>query len=135
MAKSSNPNQFGAGQVLSNVYDVDNEYLSVSEDTLHAGEDLANDVTKIEQRANYTNITSDTLIKTGSGRFFGFIVNSHTSGTLKVWDNTSAATTVLLNTITFAAGPSMWVFPVGIEFTTGLYADVGGTIDVTILWK
>lgn len=100
-----------------------------------AGEDITNDVMKTVQTASYTNITADTLIKTGAGKFYGFIVNSHSSGTIKIWDNTSAATTVLLNTITLAAGPQSWALPIGIDFATGLYADVGGTIDVTILYK
>lgn len=83
----------------------------------------------------YTNIAASTLIKTGAGAVHGFIVNSHTSGTLKLWDNTSAATTVLLNTITFSAGPNFVSFPMGVSFNTGLYATIGGTADITILWK
>ena len=82
----------------------------------------------------YTNISASALIKSGSGALHGFIVNSHTSGTLKLWDNTSAATTVLLNTITFAAGPNFIALPMGISFNTGLYATIGGTADITILW-
>jgi len=102
--------------------------------SLIAGEDLTNDVLKTEDRATYTNITASALIKTGAGRLKGFTVNSHSSGTLKLWDNTSAATTVLLNTITFNAGPTYFVLP-DVEFGTGLYATVGGTADVTIFWK
>jgi hypothetical protein len=112
-----------------------NGNLLSSNATLLAGEDLTNGVMKVEARASYTNISADTLIKTGSGRLFGFIVNSHTSGTLKVWDNTSAASTVILNTITFATGPQFILFPFAVEFLTGLYADVGGTIDITLFWK
>lgn len=100
-----------------------------------AGEDLTNDVLKVEERANYTNITADTLIKTGAGRVFGILVASHTSGSIKLWDNTSAATTVLLNTYSYSSGSQVISFPAGIEFTTGLYADVTGTQDITILWK
>ena len=84
--------------------------------------------------AKYTNLTADTLIRTGNGRVHGFIVNSHTSGTVKLWDNTSAATTVICNTITLAAGPQVYNFPAPIEFYTGLYCDIGGTIDLTIIW-
>lgn len=102
--------------------------------TLQAGEDLTNNVTKIVQAASYQSINADTLMKTGAGVFYGFIVSSHSSGTVKVWDNTSAATTVILDTITLAAGPQSWVFPVGIRFTTGLFIDIGGTIVLTPLW-
>lgn len=89
----------------------------------------------VRQAGRYTNISADTLIKTGAGVLYGFIVNSHTSGTLKLWDNTSAATTVICNTITFAAGPNFVVFPTGMQFATGLYADIGGTIDLTLIWE
>ena len=102
--------------------------------SLIAGEDLTNDVLKTEDRSTYTNISASALIKTGAGRLKGFMVNSHTSGTLKLWDNTSAATTILLNTITFNAGPAIFVLP-DVEFGTGLYATVGGTADITIFWK
>lgn len=83
----------------------------------------------------HTNITADTLIKTGFGKVAGFIINSHTSGTLKLWDNTSAATTVLTNTYTFPSGSGVVTFPEPVGFNTGLYADIGGTVDLTIIWE
>jgi len=83
----------------------------------------------------YTNGSTSQLIRTGGGKFYGVIVNSHTSGTLKFWDDTTATGTVILNTITFAAGPQTLLFPTPIEFYTGLFATVGGTIDYTILSK
>lgn len=84
---------------------------------------------------NYKNITADTLIKTGFGQVAGFVVNSHTTGTLKLWDNTSAATTVITDTYTFPSGSGVYSFPEPISFNTGLYADVGGTVDITIIYK
>lgn len=83
----------------------------------------------------YTNLTASALVKTGQGKVVGFIVNSNTSGTLKLWDNTSAATTTLMNTYTFAAGSSVITFPAAIAFNTGLYATIGGTADITLVWK
>lgn len=82
----------------------------------------------------YTNTTASALIKTGFGKVAGFVVNSHTSGTLKLWDNTSAATTVITNTFTFPSGSGVYRFPEYINFNTGLYATIGGTADVTIIW-
>lgn len=82
-----------------------------------------------------TNGTASALIRTGAGLVAGVVVNSHTNGTMKLWDNTSAAGTVIVNTITFAAGPSVYTFPAPIEFYTGLYFTVGGTLDFTIIWK
>jgi len=77
----------------------------------------------------YTNVTASALVKTGAGRLVGMYVNSTTAGTIKFWDNTSAATTVINNTIT----PAVGYHDLGdVAFTTGLYATIGGTLDVTL---
>ena len=99
-----------------------------------AGEDLTNDIIKIRDNATYTNITASALIKTGAGVLKGIVVNSHSSGKLKLWDNTAGTGTVIFDEITFAAGPNFISLP-AVEFSTGLYATVGGTADITILWK
>lgn len=83
----------------------------------------------------YTNGTASALIRTGGGSVAGVIVNSHTSGTMKLWDNTSAAGSVIVNTYTFPAGSGTYMFPRPIEFYTGLYFTLGGTLDYTIIWK
>ena len=80
----------------------------------------------------YKNMSASGLVATGAGVAVGVIINSHSSGTLKLWDNTSAATTVLCNTITFGAS-ERWIPLFGARFTTGLYATIGGTADITIV--
>lgn len=83
----------------------------------------------------YLNGTTSQLVKTGAGIYYGIIVSSHTSGTMKLWDNTSAAGAVLVNTVTFAAGDvAPRIIPMGISFGTGLFITIGGTIDYTILY-
>jgi hypothetical protein len=109
-----------------------NDYPIVSQGTKLAGEDIPNDVMKVEDRSSYTNLTASGLIKTGSGRLKGFFVASTTSGTIKLWDNTSAATTTIINTFT----PSAGFYPLpDIEFSTGCFATLANTIDVTFFWK
>lgn len=83
----------------------------------------------------YLNGTTSQSVKTGSGTFYGIIVNSHTSGTLKFWDNTAGSGTVIMNTFSFPAGSGFYTFPKGISFYTGLFATIGGTIDYTIIYK
>ena len=82
----------------------------------------------------YTNFSASALIKTGPGTVQGVMINSNTSGTLKLWDNTSAATTILCNTITFAA-TDRFLPLFGAKFNTGLYATIGGTADLTIFYN
>ena len=82
----------------------------------------------------YLNGTTSQLVKTGQGTVAGIIVNSHTSGTIKLWDNTSAASTVLNNTMTLATGPQT-INLLNEPFNTGLFITVGGTIDYTIVYE
>lgn len=83
----------------------------------------------------YKNLTASELLKTGVGTLSGVIVSSNTSGTIKFWDNTSAAGTVIINTYSFPSGSSVLEFPQPVAFTTGLYATIGGTADVTVIYS
>lgn len=96
--------------------------------------DDTNDSITVYPKCSYFNLSASALVKTGAGQAYAVIIASHTSGTLKLWDNTSAATTVLVNTMTFAAG-ERWVPLFGATFGTGLYATIGGTADITILYR
>lgn len=88
----------------------------------------------VSQYGLYANLTASALVKTGQGVVTGVVVNSHTAGTLKLWDNTSAATTVIFNTITFGAAERFIPF-YGAKFTTGLFATIGGAADITIIYN
>ena len=83
--------------------------------------------------SNYKNLTASALIKTGAGVLKGLYVNSTNAGTIKFWDNTSGATTVINNTIT----PAIGYHDLGsVAFNTGLYATIAGTaLDVTLHYE
>jgi riboflavin synthase alpha subunit len=85
--------------------------------------------------AKYSNSTAsaDALV-TGTGTLYGIIVNSHTSGTIKIYDSVTQANTVIMNTFSFAVGSGVYMFPKGISFYTGLSYTVGGTADITLLY-
>lgn len=129
----------------------DGDYATLNEDvngnlwstlgTLQSGEVQDINAIRVEPQASYTNISASALIYTGAGRVAGFVVNSCAAGaTIKLWDNTSAATTVLLNTITFTAavnqGPVVVTLPAFTRTTVGLYATIAvAAMDVTIMWR
>lgn len=78
------------------------------------------------------NLTASALVKTGDGVLAGMYVNSTSSGTIKFWNNTSATGTVINNTIT----PAVGYHDLGnANFETGLYATIGGTLDVTLYYQ
>lgn len=79
----------------------------------------------------YSNQTASAAIKSGDGHLIGIFVASGTP-TIKVWDNTSAATTVLVNTFQTAA--ATW-YPLPFHFKTGCYVTITGTADITVSYK
>jgi len=87
--------------------------------------------------ALYLNGTAGTAqVKTGAGNVFGVVINSHTSGTLKMWDSASSVSvsTVIINTFSPAAGSS-YIPLGGIPFSAGLVLVKGGTIDCTLIYR
>lgn len=129
------------GQVwLRSKATVANDTVSYSVPTQAAGKDLKNDVIKAQVQASYTNLSASALIKSGPGQLIGICINSCAAGaTIKVWDNTSAATTVLLNTITFTAavnqGPTIIALP-AVKFSTGCYVTIAvAAMDATVFWN
>ena len=82
-------------------------------------------------RFQYVRLTASGLVKNSAGTLGGFMVASGTP-TVKLWDNTSAAGAVLLDTLQTVAGE--W-YPLPASFTGGLYATLGGAGDITFLYQ
>lgn len=76
-------------------------------------------------------VTADAVVFTGPCVVVGIIVGSHTTGAIKLYDNTAASGTVILPTYTYATGSQ--VIPLfGMFCAKGLYADVTGTQDIMV---
>lgn len=81
---------------------------------------------------NYVNLTASALVKTGGGVLKGMYVNSTSAGTIRFYDNTSAAGTVINNVIT----PAIGYHSLGdAAFGVGCYATISGTINVTLYYE
>jgi hypothetical protein len=79
----------------------------------------------------YLNVTASGVIKASSGFLTGIFVNSTSAGTLKLYDNATAASgNVICNTFTPQTG---WN-PLPVHFQNGVYATVGGTLDCTFIY-
>ena len=77
-----------------------------------------------------TAISASALIKTGNGVLLSVFCSSSSSGTCTVYDNTSAASPVVVAQFTLVAGTN---YPLDLVFNTGLYVALGGTAAVTVL--
>lgn len=104
--------------------------------------DIASNIFTIDDRGNtlaiptvrFLNTTSSGLVKTGEGTVHGVIVNSHTSGTIKFSNGTTAVNDIM-GTYTFPSGSQVVDFGAGIKCSTGIFATIGGTANVTILYN
>ena len=81
----------------------------------------------------YKNMTASGVVKASGGILMGMYVNSTTAGTIKLWDNPTAGSgTVINNTIT----PAIGYHPLGgAVASTGLFATITGTLDVTLYYE
>lgn len=75
------------------------------------------------------NGSTSQVVKSEPGTIVGIFVASSTSCTIKLWNNTAASGSVLVNT--FSASAATW-YPLPFVFNTGLYLTVGGTCDYTV---
>ena len=119
----------------------------IDEYTKSAGEDLTNDVLKVEQRFSYYNITTNTTvtIKSGSGFIHGFTINNPGKFTIAdlviaVYDNTAGSGT-LLGTWTIPVSATAQLLPpqtINCSFTTGLTFVVSGptvAANITVMYR
>lgn len=78
------------------------------------------------------SVSADTAVKTGAGRFWKLVVTSSSAGIIRLYDNTAASGTVILDQSTVVAGDEIELL---CEFQTGLYFDlVSGSATVTLLY-
>jgi hypothetical protein len=78
------------------------------------------------------SVSADTAVKSESGAVFRIIVTASAVGVIRLYDNTAASGTVILDAMPVYAGD---IIDIPAQFTTGLFFDlVSGTATVTILY-
>jgi hypothetical protein len=110
-------------------------YNTIDRVDLRTTLDDVNDAITTYPKCSYTNITASTLIKTGSGQIYGILVNSHLTGIIKVWDNTTNSTTAVGGQIALPTAGTTIDYK-GATTGTGIYVElISGTADLTVLWR
>jgi hypothetical protein len=90
---------------------------------------------------SYKNISTSTLVSSISGSLSGITINSHSSGTVKIYDVATATTTgadLMHNTITLSAVATTGERSIQFNdevFNRGLYVVTTGTVDLTVQYK
>lgn len=105
--------------------------LKVTQATLLAGEELTNNVMKVENRFSYAAITTatTTTVKSGAGFLHRLVVTGGTAGTVVVYDNTAGSGTQIAN---FDSASTMTSYEFNVAFSTGLTIVTGAATKVTV---
>lgn len=112
--------------------DLQGDAVGNLKETMVSTLDPVNDGIRVYPECTYTNISASQLIGTGSGRLYGFFVNSYTAtATVKFWDALTATTPVITNTMVIDRVG--WYQMPGYSFSTGLYCTIAtAAADITI---
>lgn len=121
----------GMVRILSDVWNSSDHYLKVGLASLISGEDLTNDVLKVEQRYSYSRKTADGQVKATAGFVHSVTISpltaSPTAGLLTIYDNTSETGTVIFSEWVFATTPAHTVI-LNVPCSTGIYVGFDGTL-------
>lgn len=81
--------------------------------------------------------SANQLVRTGSGKVYGLVINSHSSGKIRLLDGLNAGSgRILVDEYTLASGSQVITFPQAIFFNTGLFIDIRGTtVNYTVVWN
>lgn len=79
----------------------------------------------------FKSLTADGIVKTGPGTLHMVKIASSSGGSIKIYDNTAASGTVILETMAVAAGEEHYL---PAEFSTGCYVDITGTVALTVFF-
>jgi hypothetical protein len=116
-----------------------NGNLLVSQATKQAGEDITNDVTKVEERYLPLLVTGDTLVKSGAGFIHAITFapndSAPTAGNLDVYDNTTNSGTKVFSMAFTTTYFVPFTVILDCSMTNGIYADFTTTADVNVTFS
>lgn len=85
---------------------------------------------------DYVSVTGDALVKTGSGVLYSVTVTAAMSAAVTTfYDNTAESGTAILVIPASTAAGTVYAFPQGVRFRTGLYAGFAGTGTLCIAFR
>jgi hypothetical protein len=99
-----------------------------------AGEDLTNDVQKVEQRNSYRNIISatTTVVMSNPGFLHSITVNTTAAGAITVYDNTAGSGTKIA---TLKASIVEQTFVLDVTCAVGLTIVTAAASDITVSYR
>lgn len=124
--------KYSPQHVANKTFNEDAGAMDVNNASKTAGEDIQNDVLRVEERMlAYPGITASGVVLATPGRIKGIFVSAASATpTIKVWDNSAGSGAVCVDTFTPVAG-TMYNFGVT-KLNTACYITIGGTVNCTV---
>jgi len=121
-------------QIIIKAFDSIANLFKVTLGTLIAGEDLTNDVMKVEQRFAYGYIATATTtqVKTGAGFLKGIVINTTAAGAISIIDGTSGS---VVNMGLLKSSVVEGTYEYNIAFTVGLRIITAAASDITVVYR
>lgn len=85
----------------------------------------------LPELGGYKRLTGTANVASSQGGILGFYVSSTTAGTIQFYDDAGTGTMI---PITGVITPAIGAHGLSCAFGNGLYAVIGGTLDVTIIY-
>lgn len=86
----------------------------------------------VQEAYGYKTLSASGQVATGPGVLKGFYVGTSTALTVKIWDNTAASGSVILETTATLTAGTFHEIPAG--FANGLFFTLGGTGTITVFF-
>lgn len=87
----------------------------------------------VQESYGYKAISASGQVATGAGVLKGFYVSTSTALTVKLWDNTAASGSVIVDTTAALTAGTFHEVPAG--FANGLYVTIGGAGAITVFYS
>jgi len=86
-------------------------------------------------KAQGTNVTARAQVTTSQAVVHAVVVNSNTGGSFRLGNGTLTAVTWLTGTYTPTTATSSVVSLNELEFTSGVFLETGGTVNLTVIYN
>jgi len=125
---------------MSNILDISTSPTTASGaeqvdlETKIAGEDLTNDVLKVNQvfSPTYISTATTTVVKTGSGLLHSIVIGETAAGAITIYDNTAGSGTTI-GVLKASVAEGTYTFDA--SFATGLTIVTAGASKITVNYR
>lgn len=121
-------------QIWNRVFDSTSNWLSVSLKSAIAGEDVPNNVMKVEQRfaASYISAAATTQVATGPGFLHAIVVGETAAGAISIIDAVSGST-VNIGQLKSSIAEGTYIF--NCSFASGLRIITAAASKITVIYR